>query len=63
MNIIITMWSWYVEPKNLQKDIHLSRSIRSNTIYRMTDAVADLGGVRGVQMHPPLATSDVLLRT
>jgi len=26
-------------------------------------AVADLGGVRGVQMHPPLAASDVLLRT
>ena len=25
--------------------------------------VADLGGVRGVQMHPPLAASDVFLRT
>ena len=26
-------------------------------------AVADLGGVRGVQMHPPLAASNVFLRT
>ena len=26
-------------------------------------AVADLGGVRGVQMHPPLAASSVFLRT
>jgi len=25
--------------------------------------VADLGGVRGVQMHPPLAASNVFLRT
>ena len=28
-----------------------------------TVAVADLGGVRGVQMHPPLAASSVFLRT
>ena len=26
-------------------------------------AVADLGGIRGVQMHPPLAASSVFLRT
>ena len=26
-------------------------------------AVADLGGVKGVQMHPPLAASNVFLRT
>ena len=25
--------------------------------------VADSGGVRGVQMHPPLAASNVFLRT
>ena len=28
----------------------------------MSVAVADLGGVRGVQMHPPLAASNVFLR-
>ena len=27
-----------------------------------TNAVADLGGVRGVQMHPPLVASNVFLR-
>ena len=27
------------------------------------DTVADSGGVRGVQMHPPLAASNVFLRT
>ena len=26
------------------------------------EPVADLGGVRGVQMHPPLAASNVFLR-
>ena len=26
-------------------------------------SVADSGGVRGVQMHPPLAASNVFLRT
>ena len=26
-------------------------------------AVADLGGVRGVQIHPPLAASNVFFRT
>jgi len=26
-------------------------------------SVADLGGVRGVQMHPPLAASNIFLRT
>ena len=26
-------------------------------------SVADPGGVRGVQMHPPLAASNVFLRT
>ena len=29
----------------------------------MYTTVADLGGVRGVQMHPPLAASNVVLRT
>ena len=29
----------------------------------METPVADLGGVRGVQMHPPLAASNVFLRT
>ena len=29
------------------------------TIHSMLSTVADLGGVRGVQMHPPLAASDV----
>ena len=28
-----------------------------------TQPVADSGGVRGVQMHPPLAASNVFLRT
>ena len=30
---------------------------------RHLDSVADSGGVRGVQMHPPLAASNVFLRT
>ena len=29
----------------------------------LTFAVADLGGVRGVQIYPPLAASSVFLRT
>jgi len=29
---------------------------------KQQSAVADLGGVRGVQMHPPLAASNVFLR-
>ena len=29
----------------------------------LTLPVADSGGVRGVQMHPPLAASNVFLRT
>ena len=30
---------------------------------KITSAVADSGEVRGVQMHPPLAASNVFLRT
>ena len=29
------------------------------SFYPSSKAVADLGGVRGVQMHPPLAASNV----
>ena len=29
----------------------------------MQSAVADSGGVRGVHLHPPLAASNVFLRT
>ena len=32
-------------------------------ISEREEAVVDLGGVRGVQMHPPLAASNVFLRT
>ena len=32
-------------------------------LLHILSSVADLGGVRGVQMHPPLAASNVFLRT
>ena len=40
-------------------DIMLKQMLATYTLK----AVADLGGVRGVQMHPPLAASSVFLRT
>ena len=38
-------------------------SIKATKVIWKPIAVADLGGVRGVQMHPPLAASSVFLRT
>ena len=35
---------------------------RYNTTCKIQSTVADSGGVRGVQMHPPLAASNVFLR-
>ena len=32
-------------------------------IYNLAISVADLGGVREVQMHPPLAASNVFFRS
>ena len=32
-------------------------------LFLLADAVADSGGVRGVQMHPPLAASIFFFRT
>ena len=34
-----------------------------NFIFDMAKSVVDLGGIRGVQMHPSLASSNVFLRT
>ena len=35
----------------------------STNLTNIMYPVADSGGVRGVQMHPPLAASNVFLRT
>ena len=40
-----------------------NRYISMTILYCMVQSVADSGGVRGVQMHPPLAASNVFLRT
>ena len=42
---------------------HTGPSLRSLIPMNLLGAVADSGGVRGVQMHPPLAASNVFLRT
>ena len=43
--------------------LHYTHTLWNAVSVGNMDTVADPGGVRGVQMHPPLAASNVFLRT
>ena len=56
---IFRIWLWQVY---LTKMLHIC-AVLSEVTVSTKRAVADLGGVRGVQMHPPLAASNAFLHT
>ena len=45
----------------LSRPLPVTLEVRTEYISRSNSTVADLGGVRGVQMHPPLVASNVFL--
>ena len=48
---------------NTKEGAPVAEGLPAEETNGIRDSVADSGGVRGVQMHPPLAASNVLLRT
>ena len=59
----IFAYAHLIQPFILQtprQGLHMGHIAWAKKVYT---PVADPGGVRGVQMHPPLATSNVFLRT
>ena len=49
VSVAITVWAIMTKTQDI--------------IFTTAGAVADLRGVKGVQMHPPLVASNVFLRT